>query len=152
MATFIPHDNQSAVPDDLDTIAATDDFYPSLSLTRYRQVMRVDDTVTHERAIESIESAIMTICEDVTQWRDKQTVASLSDLSTPRSDKEKLWEKAVFHRAKALSIEKYRDIDTTNDGHAKAEAMEERIDTYLQRSREFQRLLIDKPRTTIRRI
>lgn len=147
MATFIPHDNQTSVPADKDSIVPFDAFYPTLSLTHFRKVMRVDDTVSHDRIIEQMQAAMMTIANDASAWREQQTAQKLEQIST---EKATAYRMAVYNRTKAFIIENYRDIDTTNDGHAKAESMESRIDTYLQRSREMQRILVSKPRTTIK--
>ncbi len=147
MATFIPHDNQSSIPADKDSVVPFDAFYPALSLSHFRKVMRVDDTVSHDRIIEQMQSAILTIAYDIARWRSKQTVNQLSDLDDAKTTAYRM---AVYNRTKALIIENYRDIDTTNDGHAKAESMESRIDSYLQRSREMQRMLTATPRSTIK--
>ncbi len=146
MATFIPHHNQSDVPDDINDIQPFDDFYPALSLSEFRRVMRVDDTVSHDRAIEQMRMAMMMIAKDIADWRSQQTATELLALG---DEKIHAYRMTVFNRTKALIIENYRDIDTTKDGHERGEAMGERIDTYLQRSREMQSILTAKPRTTI---
>lgn len=147
MASFIPHNNQSSVPEGKDIIDCDDDFYPSLSLSDFRKFMRVDDTVSLDRIIEQMHMAIMMINHDISGWRSQQTAATLAVIGT---DKLRAYRMAVYNRTKALIIENYRDIDTTGDGHAKADAMESRIDTYLQRSREMQRIVIASSRTTIK--
>ncbi|MCF6221649.1 MAG: head completion/stabilization protein, partial [Robiginitomaculum sp.] len=56
---------------------------------------------------------------------------------------------AVFNEAKADLVERYRDFDSTNDGHDEADTLEETIDDYRRKSRENIRALLGRPRATI---
>ncbi|MBS9781220.1 MAG: head completion/stabilization protein [Gammaproteobacteria bacterium] len=148
MSSFIPH-SKAPKPTDNHTdngmINNSDDFYPAIILSDFRQVMRVDDSVTDSRAVQQIKTAVYMITADIVQWRESARL----NKRTLTIDQAELYKMAVYNKAKALIIENYRDIDTTKSGHNRADGMETRIDTYLARSRECQRLLTDKPRTTI---
>lgn len=143
MATYIPKHNQSSVPPEQDIFVPHDNFYPSLSLSDFRNYMRIDDAVSNSRAKEYIRMAVVLITNDIMPWR-KEQYPPLDDI-----EKVQAWRWAVYHKAKALILENYRDIDTTNDGHNKADALEAIIDSHLQRSREMQQILTNNSRTTI---
>ena len=87
---------------------------------------------------------MLDITDELQPWRAQQTTATLAaGRDTAR------YLQAVWQRAKAYELEQYRDIDTTDSGSRRAEGIESRIDTALQRSREALRSLMGRGRATI---
>lgn len=142
-SAYIPHHNPPAQPVS-DTISNSDDFYPDFSLADYRREMRNDDTVTDERLADRFIVAITMINALLDDWKAQQ----LGIDHLPEGTQTILYKAAVYCRVKTYLLEQYRDIDTTNDGHTKADAYERRIAYEQQREREAIRLLTGRKRTT----
>lgn len=148
-SAFIPHDRPKTTI--ADAISNPDPFYPDCRLAEFREKMRVDDTASDARVKEQILTALHFINAELRaglfreQWHP-----SAANLPEP----DVFWyQAAVYHRAKAYIIEQYRDIDTSKTrGDARADDMENRIDVYLQRSREALRRLLHRSRATIKLI
>ena len=143
MSAFIPH-SPGNPPANADRIVPPDDFYPPLSVAEWKLRMRVDDNVSPARSTEILNRAMLDITDELRPWRAKQTATTLGEVrDTAR------YLQAVWQRAKAYELEQYRDIDTTDSGSRRAEGIESRIDTALQRSREALRSLMGRGRATI---
>ena len=143
MSAFIPH-TPGNPPANNDRIIPADDFSPPLSVAEWKLRMRVDDNVSPARSTEILKRAMLDIIDELQPWRAKQTTTTLAD---GRDSARYL--QAVWQRAKAYELEQYRDIDTTDSGSRRAEGIESRIDTALQRSREALRRLMGRGRATI---
>lgn len=143
-SAFIPH--RAGTDPQHDTIARPDDFYPQLRVSDWKARVRVDDNVSAKRSHEILTTALYMIHGELAAWRGKQTAPALTDTQAIH------YRSAVYQRAKAYELEQYRDIDSTDAGARRAEGLESRIDTALQRSREHLRALIQKNRATIRLI
>ena len=143
MSALIPH-SPGNPPANGDRIAPPDDFYPALSVAEWKRRMRVDDNVSPARSIEILTSAMYDITDELRPWRARQTATALAE---GRDTAHYL--QAVWQRAKAYELEQYRDIDTTDSGSRRAEGIESRIDSALQRSREALRSLMGRGRATI---
>lgn len=143
MSVVIPHGPGNPKPNE-DLIAPPDDFYPPLSVAEWKLRMRVDDNVSPARSAEILNCATLDITDELKPWRAKQTATTLA---TGRDTKR--YRQAVWQLAKAYELEQYRDIDTTDSGSRRADGLESRIDTALQRSREALRSLMGRGRATI---
>lgn len=143
MSVVIPHGPGNPKPNE-DLITPPDDFYPPLSVAEWKLRMRVDDNVSPARSIETLNRAMLDITDELQPWRAQQTTATLAaGRDTAR------YLQAVWQRAKAYELEQYRDIDNTDSGSRRADGLESRIDTALQRSREALRSLMGRGRATI---
>lgn len=142
-SAFIPH--RAGVDPAHDSIANPDGFYPALTVREWKTLLRVDDNVSAARSQEILANAQYLIQAELAAWRAEQT----APLTLPQTHH---YRQAVYQRAKAHELEQYRDIDTGEAGSRRAEGLESRIDTALQRSRESLRLLLGKSRATIRLI
>lgn len=143
-SAFIPH--RPGTDPQHDAIERPDDFYPALSVSDWKNRMRVDDNVSAIRSHEILTSALYMVHAELGEWRAAQTAAALEGIPAIH------YRQAVYQRAKAYELEQYRDIDSTAAGGDRAEGLESRINVALQRSREHLRLLIGKPRATIKLI
>lgn len=143
-SAFIPH--RPGIDLTHDTLERPDDFYPPLSVSDWKTRMRVDDNVSAARSHDILTTAMHMVHEELTQWRGVQKQPALDGVQIV------YYRQAVYQRAKAHELEQYRDIDTSEAGSRRAEGLESRIDTALQRSREHLRRLMGKHRATIKLI
>ena len=143
MSAFIPSDKPAPHPVS-DIVTNPDAFYPDFSLSEFRREMRNDKTVTDERLAEHFEVAIIMINALIQDWRTQQLGIERLPVGTQTT----LYKTAVYRRVKTYILEQYRDIDTTGDGHDRADKYDQRIAYEQQREREAVRLLIGKNRTT----
>lgn len=131
-------------------------FFPDLKLADFRAQYRVDDTVTDERITQQLSTAMMGVNYELWFWQNKQVSEgynSLEDVPGENygniTDKQHYYYTAVFAKAKALIIEKYRDFDSTGHGNDKADNMGSLIDDYKTESREAIRRLLAISRSTV---
>ncbi|MEK9499016.1 head completion/stabilization protein [Photorhabdus sp. P32] len=120
---------------DADTTMAGDDFFPAIKISRYRDEMRTDGTVTLERLKQAITNAIVEVNRELNRWRLLNIAKGYHTLNAipsacinEESELVYLYYRAIFSLTKANLTEHYRDIDTTQTGSKKAEAMETTID------------------------
>ncbi|PHM36200.1 head protein [Xenorhabdus mauleonii] len=118
-----------------DETISSDPFFPAIRLARYRDEMRTDGTVTAARLKQALANAIVEANRELNRWRllnIAKGYATLGTLPASRIGQESelvyLYHRAVFCLTKANLTERYRDIDTTQPGTKKAEAMETTID------------------------
>lgn len=106
-------------------------FWPSLDLAEYRRDMRTDGTVTPERLRLAARTAISEVNAELFEFRRKQMdrgYAVLADVPSEKIDGEservQLYRRAVWCWTKAVTVENYRDFDSTAEGNKKADEME----------------------------
>ncbi|WP_323861517.1 head completion/stabilization protein [Xenorhabdus doucetiae] len=97
--------------------------------------MRTDGTVTTPRLKQALANAIVEVNRELNRWRllnIAKGYETLSAIPASRIGQENelvyLYHRAVFCLTKANLTERYRDIDTTQPGSKKADAMETTID------------------------
>lgn len=106
-------------------------FFPDLQLQEFRDSMRLDGTVTDERALHALEAGMFDVNRSLASWMKTQQDAGHAALEdVPSEDWQpagvlvRLYLRAVWCLAKASLIERYRDYDSTGAGHDRAEAMD----------------------------
>lgn len=153
--TIIPHG--SGTPDN--SAVRADAFYPELSTNAFRDAMRVDTTVPHERVELALINAVLKVNVDLAPFKAKQSqYITLADIpsqpvtigETETTAYQHHYKSAVFNEAKASITERYRDIDSTNTGHDEADKLDLTIDDYRADSREHIRAILGNPRATIK--
>ncbi len=125
------------IPPNMPIIAA-DGFWPEIDPNRFRTVMRVDSSVTNERAREALVNAALDVMSDLSHFAlENQSLgcSTLIDVASTRIDGRSrlisLFERAVFSFAKARLLEAYRDYDTARvAGSDRVEAKELGTDFY----------------------
>lgn len=112
-------------------------FFPNLDLATFRSSVRIDGTVTDDRAVQALESAMYDVNGQLAEWMQKQQAASVNALGDvvqpswqPESYYTRLYLRAVWSLAKANLVERYRDYDTTGAGHDRADALIPTDDDY----------------------
>ncbi|MBQ4864614.1 head completion/stabilization protein [Pseudoalteromonas sp. MMG013] len=99
------------------------EFWPAISLSEFRNIMRLDGTVTDERLKHATCSSILQVNNELKEWRiTHQTNGHNNLVSIPaeqinnQSEYLLLYQRAVFCFAKANLIERYNDYDSTAKG------------------------------------
>lgn len=112
-------------------------FFPCLSLTDFREAMRVDAVTTEDRARHALHTAMLEVNSRLAEWvasKQKAGFSALSDLperfGNPDGSNQSLYFNAVWSLAKAILIERYRDYDTSRTGNEKADELTPVSDDY----------------------
>lgn len=107
------------------------DFFPDLNLQEFRDSMRLDGTVTDERAQHALEAGMFDANRSLADYMKSQKDLGFDSLENvpdadwqPSGTNVRLYLRAVWCLAKANLIERYRDYDSTGKGEARAEAMD----------------------------
>lgn len=143
-------------PETPETVITSSAFWPGISDARVRQDYRIDAGITAERLKAAIIEAIATTNGALSDWSIQQTkagCATLADVPAEEIDGTSVnvhrYYRAVGSLAKALLLERYRDIDTSPKGDRKADALADPIDDcrrdHLNALADIQR----KPRCTV---
>jgi len=110
-------------------------FFPDLTVSDFRDSMRIDGTVTEHRATNALLAAMFDVNGQLANWVETQQAAghqSLIDVTPPPwypADAYKtLYLRAVWSLGKANLVERYRDFDSTNSGHGRADEMVSVVD------------------------
>lgn len=129
------------------------DFFPVIEPTAARAAMRIDGTVTPERLRAALIDAALAVDADLDTWRRQQSAATLADVPAPLIDETSAhvhrYLRAVYCLAAAGLIERYRDVDSTNDGHLYADKLGLTIDDLRRDARWAVRDILGTPRSTV---
>ena len=119
-----------------EVVITSDSFFPGISSKAIREALRFDGSITDQRLIPAIESAIIEVNDQLESLPSK--AASLAEIS-PKTITTKGVEKPItevlYFRAVAAAVgaeltEKYRAYDTNNNGGQKADDLTPTIDDY----------------------
>lgn len=131
-------------------------FYPDISPSDFRAVMRLDQSITPQRLRHSLINAINDTNGELRGWKASQIEAGHTTLTEVPADdidgesvKAQLYKRAVYNTAKAELVERYRDYDSTLSGSQRADEMEETIDQYRRNAIVAIRELTDRPRSAV---
>ncbi len=131
-------------------------FWPALDLAEYRQVMRQDGTVTPERLRLLTLTAVSEVNAELFSFRQKQMDRGckvLADVPAEKiggeSERVHLYRRAVWCWTKALTVESYRDFDSTAEGNKKADEMESSLGDLWRDARWAIARLQDLPHMTV---
>lgn len=119
-----------------DVVISSEAFFPEISSNAIREKLRFDGSVTNQRLIPAIESAIIEVNDQLKSLTSK--AAKLAELSTKtittdgitKPIAEVLYFRAVAAAVGAELTEKYRAYDTNNNGGQKADDLTPTIDDY----------------------
>lgn len=106
-------------------------FFPDLQLQEFRESMRLDGTVTDERAVHALEAAMFDVNRSLAGFMSSSKEQGFESLENvpdsdwqPQGAKVRLYLRATWCLAKANLIERYRDYDATRSAHDRADAMD----------------------------
>lgn len=119
-----------------DIVITSDAFFPGISSKEIRDSLRLDSSVTRQRLIPAIESAIIEVNEQLESLISKAaTLAELSSKKIITGGIEKPITEVLYLRAVAAAVgaeitEKYRAYDTTSNGSQKSDDLTPTVDDY----------------------
>lgn len=132
------------------------DWYPSIELAEVRAIMRFDGTVTDDRLSECVAIAISAVEDELDVWQQQQAELGRRSLrevpSKSIAGKSRLvllYQRAVYAYAKAELTERYRDFDSTDAGHQRANALEGTVEDHRRAMRYAIRDILGRPRATV---
>ncbi len=146
----------AAASDSADSTITNDGFFSDIEPSNFRDLMRLDNTVTNARVRHALIDAITKVNTDLQSWKTQQLGKAYSTLATVPASKvdgqsthQHNYQRAVFCIAKAEIIERYQDYDSTGSGTARGEELEPTIDDYKRQSILAIRAILALPQSTI---
>lgn len=126
--------NTYTLPEDLkETLIKNSAFFPDISLTAFRNQMRLDGTVTDDRLKESVIEAMIAVNEELQEWQASHTeYHQLEDLPAMEVHGESVliyrYKRAVFCLALANLYERYLAYDSSKEGEKKSDLLKGSVD------------------------
>lgn len=112
-----------------------DGFWPDVDVEAYRGHMRMDATVSQERLRSSLTAAILSVNDELAQWKALQVEvghATLAEVPAPQVNQTSrfvlLYQRAVACCAAAELTERYRSFDATDSANQRADDLNPSID------------------------
>ncbi len=131
-------------------------FFPAISVDAFRSTTRMQDTVADGRVVQAIRESVITTNRELTAWRAAQTALGYADIGSVPADAygditelEHHYLSAVYAHAKALLMEQYLDIDSTETGQRRAAEFDGTVDSWRREAREAIRAILGIPRATV---
>ena len=107
-------------------------FWPDVSLSEFRSVMRTDGTVTQPRLKQVLLTAISEVNAELFDFRNRQRMLGFqalaevpSDVLDGKSERIQHYHNAVYCWARAVLNERYQDYDATASGMKRGEELAE---------------------------
>ncbi|AMC35316.1 head completion/stabilization protein [Janthinobacterium sp. B9-8] len=140
----------------LEPIIKNSGFWPDIDIADARLSLRLDGTVTPPRLKMALIAAMASANQDLRKYKAKQIGQGFNDLTEVDSDTidgQNIlvghYTRAVYCLAKANLTERYRDFDSTGDGHNKADQLSDPIEDLNRDARWAIRDLIGSARATV---
>ena len=93
-----------------------DSFFPKISISEFRNVARIDGTITTARLKDALVEAIASVNDELANYKSKQTVATLSAVENAKIGGQNIlayrYKRAVHCLAQANLYERYASYDT----------------------------------------
>lgn len=131
-------------------------FFPPVAVADFRNAVRATDTVTDERVVHALRRAIVDTNRELRAWRAAKQAAGFESLAEiPSDDYDGISElthhylTAVYAFAKAQIIERFNDVDTTEEGLKRFIGFSSGHEAYLREAREAIRNILDEPHLTV---
>ncbi|MDH5633048.1 MAG: head completion/stabilization protein [Gammaproteobacteria bacterium] len=122
-----------------DQAVANNGFFPDQTVAAFKASTRTVDTVTDQRVVDALSQSIIETNRALADWQAAHELLGITRLAdvdsgviNGESELVISYRAAVFARAKALIIDKLRDIDTSREGDARANEYENTRDGYLR--------------------
>jgi hypothetical protein len=143
-------------PSSDDTPITNNGFFIEISPSEFREIMRLDSSITGARIRNALIDAMGKVNTDLNAWQNLQQdqganlltdviAAKIDNKSTHEHD----YQRAVFCLAKADLTEQYQDYDSSANGTDKAQEIQESIDDYRRQSRFAIRRILGIAQSTI---
>lgn len=156
MSFITPAPVQTPIETPVESDIENDGFFPDISLTDARSIVRIDGTITPERLRHALVEAAAAVNDELIAWKQQQLAngyTKLEEVPASRIDGESVllarYLRSVFCQAKANLTERYRDYDSTSDGNKRADESETTIDDLRRDARWAISDILGKSRTTV---
>lgn len=131
-------------------------FWPDVSLSEFRSVMRTDGTVTQPRLKQVLLTAISEVNAELYDFRNRQRMLGFqalaevpSDVLDGKSERIQHYHNAVYCWARAVLNERYQDYDATASGVKRGEELAEASGDLWRDARWAIRRVQDAPHCTV---
>lgn len=118
-----------------DLTLTNDGWWPDIDVAVLRATLRLDGTVTDARLKASTVNAMLSVNRELRAFKERHVAAGAATLEAVADDEiagEKAlvaqYRRAVCCTAGAELVERYRNYDSTNSGHAEADKLTETVD------------------------
>jgi hypothetical protein len=126
-----------------DVIIDTGEFWPDVSLHDFKSSMRIIDK-NDAPVIGAMNMGIFEVNTELAIWQAVQAAlgyATLADVPSPNANLVSAYQQAVYCCSKGKLLDLYRDMDTTNSGHDRADDLEKNALYYYAEFRRLVRLM-----------
>ncbi|MGE0082011.1 MAG: head completion/stabilization protein [Thiohalomonadaceae bacterium] len=131
-------------------------FFPAVQVDAFRATTRLQDTVTDGRVLQALREAVISVNGELRAWREQHVALGYASLASVPADRygdmtelEHHYLTAVYANAKALLMEQYRDIDSTEAGNRRAAEFDGTVESWRREAREAIRAMLGVPRATV---
>jgi hypothetical protein len=128
-------------------------FWPKINPDDFRELMRVDGTVTAPRVKHALIEATAYINGQLRDWRwiqETKGILRLTDVPDEEPGRlEHLYRRAIYEWASADLIQRYLRYDATGDAQQRAEPQQLAVDDHRQNSFWAVRDILGLPRSTV---
>ncbi|TFW71525.1 hypothetical protein C3Y98_05355 [Methylotenera oryzisoli] len=144
------------VAEENEAVIVNDGWFPDVSLTTIRDLIRIDGTITSPRLRELTINAIYTVNSELVKWKQTKVANGHENLAAvPASTLDNIstniqrYTLAVSCLTKANIIERYPDYDSSNEGNKRADDLEPSVGNLQRDARWAINDILGISRTTI---
>lgn len=131
MSGFIANASRPAASADVESGA----FWPAINIENLRSAVRLEGNVTEERLRMAVVNAVISVNDELRQWRAVQEAAGATSLAQVPGDQVdgqsrlvQLYRRAVYCNVGVEITERFRSYDATAQGNQRAEDLQPTID------------------------
>lgn len=131
MSGFIANASRPAASADVESGA----FWPAINIESLRSAVRLEGNVTEERLRMAVVNAVISVNDELRQWRATQEAAGATSLAQVPGDQVdgqsrlvQLYRRAVYCNVGVEITERFRSYDATAQGNQRAEDLQPTID------------------------
>ncbi|WP_313539784.1 head completion/stabilization protein [Sphingomonas sp.] len=132
---------------------ANDGWFPDVDIGDLRKARRIATEMPAERLRDAVREAIIWTNDQLEDWRADQAAASFAEVPSSTIDglsrNVVLYQLAVGACAKALLIERQRDVDTTGAGQRKVDDLGDSIGELRRDALQAVRRILGRTRTSV---
>ena len=140
----------------LEPLIKNSGFWPDIDMADARYALRIDGTVTEPRLRMALIAAMASANQDLRKFKAKHLadgIQNLAEVESETLDCQSVlvghYIRAVYCLAKANLTERYRDFDSTGDGHNKADQLLDPIEDLRRDARWAIRDLLGSNRASV---
>jgi Phage head completion protein (GPL) len=132
---------------------ANDGWFPDVNIGDLRKARRIPADLPAERLRDAVREAMIWANDQLDHWRAAQGAASFADVPSPPLDGATrnlvLYQLAVGAFAKALLVERQRDVDLTGAGQRKVDDLDASVGELRRDALHAVRRILGRTRTSV---